>query len=213
MFRALRGTLAMAGAFSVLACSTTTFNSSWKAPDAQPINFAGQKVLGLVVSPNEGTRRAAEEALSRELTALGVQGVPGYTVLPTEVVQAKDREMGRSMVEKSGVVGVVAMRLVGKDKEITSTPGMWTTAPYYGSFWGTGGYYGWGWGAVYDPGYIRTDTILSVETLVYDLKQNKLVWAGQSATTNPSDADKFMRELVDEAAKEMKKQGLIRPRS
>jgi hypothetical protein len=211
MFRALRGTLALAGAFSVMACGATTFNSSWKAPDAQPINFAGQKVLALVVSPNESNRRAAEEALARELTARGVQGVPGYTVLPTEIVQAKDRERGREMVDKSGVVGVVSMRLVGKDKEITSTPGMWSTAPYYGSYWG--GYYGYGWGAVYDPGYIRTDTILSVETLVHDLKQNKLVWAGQSATTNPSDADKFMRELVDEAVKEMRKQGLIRPRS
>ena len=211
MFRAVKGALAVAGAFSVLACSATTFNASWKAPDAQPINFGGQKVLALVVSPNEGTRRAAEEALSRELTALGVQGMPGYTVLPTEVVQAKDREKGRDMVEKAGVAGIVAMRLVGKDKEITSSPGMWSTTPYYGSFWG--GYYGYGWGAVYDPGYIRTDTILSVETLVHDLKQNKLVWAGQSATTNPSDADKFMRELVGKAAGEMRKQGLIRPRS
>ena len=211
MFRGVKRAFAVAAAASVLACSATTFNSSWKAPDAQPINFAGQRVLALVVSPNEGNRRAAEEALARELTALGVQGVPGYTVLPTEVVQSKDRETGRSMVEKSGVVGVVSMRLVGKDKEITSTPGMWSTAPYYGSYWG--GYYGYGWGAVYDPGYIRTDTILSVETLVHDLKQNKLVWAGQSATTNPSDADKFVRELVGKAASEMKKQGLIRPRS
>jgi len=211
MFRAVKGALVLAGAFSVVACGSTTYNSSWKAPDAQPINFAGEKVLALVVSPNESNRRAAEETLARELTALGVQGVAGYTVLPSEVVKADDRAKGREMVEKAGIAGIVAMRVVGKDKEVTSSPGMWYTRPYYGSFWG--GYYGYGWGAVYEPGYIRTDTIVSVETLVYDLKQNKLVWAGQSDTTNPSNADKFVRELVGEAAKEMKKQGLIRPRS
>jgi len=211
MVRTVKAALALAGAFSMVACASTKYVSSWKAPDAQPINFAGQKVLALVVSPNESTRRAAEETLARDLTSRGVQGVVGYTVLPSEVVKAEDRAKGREMVEKAGIAGVVAMRVVSKDKEISgSGPSMWYTAPYYGSFWG--GYYGYGWGAVYDPGYIRTDTVVAVETLVYDLKQNKLVWAGQSTTTNPSNADKFVRELVDGAVKEMQKVGLIRPR-
>jgi len=66
-----------------------------------------------------------------------------------------------------------------------------------GGAWGTGG------------GEIRTDTIVSVETLVYSMKQNKLVWAGQSKTTNPSKIDAFVKEIADAVAKEMKKQGLI----
>ena len=56
-------------------------------------------------------------------------------------------------------------------------------APYYGSFYG---YWGYGWGAVYDPGYLRTDTVVMVETLIYSVTQDKLVWAGHSKTTNPS---------------------------
>jgi hypothetical protein len=101
------------------------------------------------------------------------------------------------------------MRVVGKDQQVTQTPGgVYWGGPAYATFWG-GGFYGYGWGAVYSPGYITTDTIVSVETLVYSLKQDKLVWAGQSETTNPSKVGPFISELVAKVAAEMKKEGLV----
>ena len=57
-----------------------------------------------------------------------------------------------------------------------------------------------------------TDTIVNVETLVYDMKSDKLVWADRSQSTNPSRVDSLIKELVAAAAAEMKKQGLIRSR-
>jgi hypothetical protein len=78
----------------------------------------------------------------------------------------------------------------------------------YRGYWG--GYYGAGWGASYmSGGEIRTDTIVSVETLVYSLKQNKLVWAGQSRTTNPSNVEALVKKLAGATASELQKQGLI----
>ena len=50
---------------------------------------------------------------------------------------------------------------------------------------------------------------MSVEILVYSLKQDKLVWAAQSQTTNPSKVGPFIKELVAKAADQMKKEGLI----
>ena len=50
---------------------------------------------------------------------------------------------------------------------------------------------------------------MTVETLVYSLKQNKLLWAGQSKTTNPSNVDAFVKELAAGAVREMKKVGLL----
>ena len=50
---------------------------------------------------------------------------------------------------------------------------------------------------------------MRVETLVYSLQQNKLIWAGQSKTTNPSRVDDFVRELAVGVAEEMKKAGLL----
>jgi hypothetical protein len=62
----------------------------------------------------------------------------------------------------------------------------------------------------YDPGYLRTDTLVYVETLVYDLRQDKLVWAAQTKTMNPSKVESFISELVAKAASEMRKEGVIR---
>jgi hypothetical protein len=209
----LKAVAVTAGALALTACAGTTFNTTWRAPDAQPLTFKkGDKVIAMVVSPDEAVRRGAEAALAAELTKRGLDGVSSWTVVPTEVVEKGDKEKAKELVKASGAVGVVAMRVTGKDKEVSGSGPtyagvpMWG-APYYGGFWG--GWYGYGWGAAYSPGYLRTDTLVYVETLVYDLNQNKLVWAGQSQTTNPSKAQSFIQELVDESAKEMKKAGLI----
>jgi hypothetical protein len=100
------------------------------------------------------------------------------------------------------------MRPVAKEKEISSTPSSMYMGPMYGGYWG--GYYGYGWGGAWGGGTeIRTDTIVIVETLVYSMKQNKLIWAGQSKTTNPSRIDAFVKEVAAGAGKEMKKAGLL----
>jgi len=210
MKRATQGLTIVAGGFLLAACASTTFNSTWKAPDAGPIDYTGAEVAALVISKEEGTRRGAEELLARELTNRGAVGIPAYTLVPLSDV--KDKDKAKAALEKAGIDGVVALRVVARDKEISSSPSMsmgYWGAPYYGSFWGPG-YWGYGWGAVYDPGYLRTDTIVSVETLVYDLKQDKLLWAGMSETTNPKDAASFIKELAGKAAYEMRKQGLIK---
>ena len=207
MSRATTYGLVLAVASTATACATTSFHSTWKAPGAEPLNFKGRKVAALVVSKEEGVRYGAEDALARELSAKGAVGIAAYSLIPKELVQ--DKEKAKEFLAKAQVAGVVAMRVVGKDKEVSGSPGGYWGAPYYATFWGSG-YYGWGWGGVYDPGYIRTDTIVIVETLVYSLEQDKLVWAGQSETTNPEKVGPFIKELVTKAASELKKQGLIR---
>jgi hypothetical protein len=199
--------LMTATALAVTACATTStrFTSTWKAPDVGPVDFAGKQVVALVLSKNEGMRRAAEDALARELTARGMYGVAAYTLIPTAEIQ--DRAKAKARLQQAGVQGVVAMRVVSQEQQVTYVPGTVWASPSYGSFWG---YYDYGWGTVYDPGYLTTDTIVSVETLIYSVTRDKLLWAGVSQTTNPSKVDSFIQELVNEAAKEMTEQGLVR---
>lgn len=207
MLRSTRSALVVTAAAVAAACASTSFVSSWRNPAAEPGTFKGQKVAALVMSKEQGVRFGAEDALARELTARGIVGIAAYSLIPKELVQ--DKEKAKEFLEKANVVGVVAMRVVGKDQQITqSAGGMYWGGPAYATFWG-GGYYGYGWGGVYSPGYIQTDTIVTVEILVYSLKQDKLVWAGQSETTNPSKVGPFIQELTAKAAAEMKKQGLI----
>jgi hypothetical protein len=201
-----------AGALALSACGSTTFNSTWKAPDAQPIKIEpGDKVLAMVMSPNDATRRASEAALAAEISRRsGADAIPSYTVIPDDVIQ--DKEKAKPYIEKSGAKYAVIMRVTGTDKELQGS------GPMYGPGWGGyggfyGGFYGWGWGAAYSPGYLTTNTLVHVETLVYDLKSDKMIWAGQSETMNPTKAEKMIKELVDEAANEMRKEGLIASRT
>lgn len=206
MLRIVRAGWVVLAAAGAAACASTTFQSTWNAPGAEPLNFAGKKVGALVISKDDELRNRAEFALARAITAQGAVGLASYALVPKELIQDKDR--AKAMLEKEGVVGVVAMRVVGKDTQITSSPGYWA-GPGYSSFWGPG-YWGWGWSTAYSPGYLQEDTIVSVETLIYSLTQDKLVWAATSKTTNPSEVNSLIDELVAAAAKQLKQQGLIR---
>lgn len=185
-------------------CATTSFSSKWSAPDAEPVKLNGQKVAAVVMTKNPGARRPAEDTLAREITKRGAVGIPAYTLIPDE--QIRDLESSKRLLAEAGVQGVISMRVVSRDKQTTYVPGAWTSGPYYGSF---SGYWGYGWGAAYDPGYVQTDEIVSVETLIYSLRQDKLIWAGMSETINPSKVDGLVTELAGRIAGEMEKEGLL----
>jgi hypothetical protein len=210
MSRNVMAALVAAGALVVSACGSTSFNTTWKAPDAQPMQVEpGDKILAMVISQNEATRRGAETALAAELSGRGAEGIPAHAVIPDDAVH--DQNKAKPYIEKSGAKYAVVMRATGKEKEVSSTP---TMGGYYGPGWGGyggfyGGFYGYGWGGAYGGSTIRTDTIVFVETLVYDLTNDEMIWAGQSETVNPSKAESMIKELVDEAGKEMRKQGLL----
>ena len=198
---------AAALALGVSGCATTNFTSIWKAPDAGPFHVSnGDKVVALVLADSPSLRRSGEANLADELDKRGLKGIPAYTLIPDADV--KDEAKAKAAIEASGAKAVIVMRPMGREQELSVVSTDYYSSPYYGGFWG-GGYYGYGWGGVYDPGYLRTETVFQVETLVYSLEQDKLVWAGRSETTNPSKVGPFIQELTAKAASEMKKQGLI----
>ena len=88
------------------------------------------------------------------------------------------------------------MRVIGKEKEINSTGGMWYTAPPTGPS-GAADTTAWAGAPSTVQATSARTTVVSVETLVYSLKQDKLVWAGRSETTNPSRVDTFVKELAN----------------
>lgn len=190
----------------VAGCATTSFTSVWKAPDAGPLQFkAGDKVIALVIAEQESLRRSGEANLADILDQRGLQGVPAYTL--ANASDLKNETKAKQVIDASGAVGVVVMRPMGKEKEISSTPTGYYGSPYYGGFYG--GYYGYGWGGAWGGYEVRTDTYVFIETLIYDLKQNKLVWAGQTKTMNPSDVEGFVGELAKAVSKELQKSGLV----
>jgi hypothetical protein len=193
-------------ALAPLACSTTTFESTWRDPGARPVQLAGKKVVGIFMTNRPAIRRVAEDAMAREITARGAQGVPAYTVLSDEEV--KDSDLSKTKLESLGFSGAVTMRVVGRETQYTYQPDVVWVRPYYHHFWG--GYWRWGWGTVWEPGYLTADRVVKVETLVYSLEQDLLVWAGVSRTVDPERIESFIGELAAAVTKQMEKDGLLR---
>ncbi|HET9037031.1 MAG TPA: hypothetical protein VFN45_12535 [Myxococcaceae bacterium] len=184
----------------------TKLVNSWKAPDAAPLSVKqGDLVIAMVMSKQETTRRTGEDLLGEELRQRGLRPIPSFTLIPTD--QVDDREKAAAAIQDSGAVALFAMRPIAVNQQQTYVPPSYMGPGPYAGGWGP--YYGYGWGAAYSPGYVVTDTIVRVEMLVFDLKQNKLVWAGQSETTNPDRLDQFMRDLVKAAGADMRRKGVI----
>jgi hypothetical protein len=189
-------------------CATTEFKSTWKDPAAGTVDFRGKRVAAFVVTKSDAQRRSAEDALAQELAKRGVSAIPGYQIWPGP--EPADKEVLRKALADQNIDGVVVMRVVDRRQEVNYVPG----GPAYGSFYG---YWDYGWSTVGNPGYLSTETILSVETLVYTvagdertgIPADKLLWGGVSETFDPGKFDKVVKEIVDKASDEMKKAGLI----
>ena len=187
--------LALAAAVS----AAPKFIAVWKDPELQRLNFAGKKVAALAITDDLSLQMSAEEALTRELSARGVSGIASYRIVPRE--ELKSAEKAKAWFERASIDGVVALRVVRKDTEKTYTPTVWTSS-YYQSFWG---YYGYGWGSVYVAGSESETTTLVVETLIFNVRSDKLIWAATSETENPKELQSFVKDLVKAAVGEMKK--------
>jgi hypothetical protein len=152
-------------------------------------------VVTVVMTKDDSLRLSGETSAAGEITRLGGQGIPASSLIQNEPTQ--DEAKAKEALEQAGISAILTLRPTNVKQETYASPSA------YPGYWG--GYYAYGWGT---PS-IRTDTIVYVETKLYSMKQNKLVWAGQSKTTNPADIDTLMRDVIQATANELKKQGLI----
>jgi hypothetical protein len=192
---AVAGTVGMAAASNLLV-------STWKAPGEGPMDMARKKVAALVITDDEHLRVSAEEALAREITARGPQGIPTYRIVPRE--ETTDAQKVKGWYERTGVAGVVALRIVGQDKERVYSSVVWSSG-YYNDFYN---YYGSSWATVTPIGQGRIETTFEVETLMFRVSDAKLLWAGVSRTTDPKSVGAFMTELAKAVVAQLEKDGL-----
>ncbi len=206
MRRVLPITLTLAMCLTAVAALTAEvkFASTFKSLDAGAANFVGKNVAALVMSNDMGVRVPAEEAMVRELNARGMQGIATYKIVPRE--EMARAESAKPWFDKYAVEGIVVIRPVSAETRTAYTSGIWM-GPNYGTFWS---YYGYGWGSVYIPGSARRETFVVLETTIYSVPRNQLLWAAVTESTTSRNLQTFIEELSKETVKEMQKQGLAK---
>jgi hypothetical protein len=76
---------------------------------------------------------------------------------------------------------------------------------YYGSFYG---YYGYYYPQVYTEGYYSTDKSFYLETNLYDLKADKLLWSVQSEAHNPENLEEWFKKYSEMLINHLVRNGL-----
>lgn len=174
------------------------FEYTWKAPDAQPVVLSGKKVAVLVLARSRAAGLAAEETLANSITLRGAQGISGHQIVSASDLE--DKQKTTDLFQKAGVAAVVVIQGEPEGKE-TLDPNVWKDK----SFWEA---YGGRMNFDDNTSHPQDDVKIFVQTKIYSLEQNKLIWVGTSET-KVSKIDKFIGTILDSVAEQMVKQGLL----
>lgn len=184
------------GSLFFYACSSTTMQSSWKAPGATYTKEQFKKVMVVALFKDETNRRVAEDKIAARNPAFHTS----YMALgPNQ--QNMDEAAFKEFVKKEGYDAVLTLHLVDIQNSTSYVPGTYQ-----------GGYYGWygtHYGGFYSPGYYTEDKNYIIETNVFSVSQDKLLWSGITSTLNPTNINRTIDEVWDAVVTRMKREGFL----
>jgi len=193
---------ALASAF-LISCSGTQITSSWRDPEKHIHSGDWKKVLVVALLKNETNRRRAEDEM---VTYLHGKGVTSYSYLG-ESFNPKDDEALRTKIKKDGFDAAITMRLIDIDKEKVYTPAQHNSYPvYYDDF---GRYYSRNWSFYNTPGYYTVTKKFVIETIIYSIQDDKIIWSGITETYDPQGVEKLTDEIASAIRRQMRKEGFI----
>ena len=172
--------LAVIGAWATSCGTSTELVNRWSDQTYQ--GQPGQKMMIIALTDNERRQYTWEGAFSKALQQVKVQPIAGSQVMPRGA-ELQEGDL-KQKIHESGANLVAVTRLVAVDKETSYVPGTTAYVPapgYYGMY----GYYHSSYAYVNEPGYYQENTIVKLETNVYDVATEKLVWSGLTHTLNP----------------------------
>jgi hypothetical protein len=197
--------------FVVTSCATTTnITGSWKKPGVTSTPFKSIFVNALT------TDIPAKSAIEN-----GLEGLfePQYEVYKSieafppnfESTNVKNPKVMLDKIRTTSPDVIMTVALVDKETEERYVRGTTTYAPlsmysYYG-LWSS--YWGYRAPLYYEPGYYVTDKTYFLETNLYDIKTEDLIWSAQSETYNPTDISGFLKGYLKSIEKKMIEDGVI----
>jgi hypothetical protein len=190
------------GVSAFIGCGpSTTMEKSWHDPNATVSVTGNQKVLVMGLVKDESSRRIVEDNLVKKMQ---VKGIASYTILTEDMVKAAKEEALSAMLVQEGFTHVLIVRLADVEKETSYVPG--STSVHYGGY---GRYYGYGASMYGSPGYYTEDKNYFVETAVYSISPDKLLWTGTTKTVNPTKINNTIDDIAMVVTEKMKKDGFL----
>jgi len=192
------------------SCANTKFTKQWIDEDFNEEPF--DDIMVLVVADKMGNRQDAENYIVEKLGETGINAMQSYDILPkTETIDAEAVDQAIDGLQLDAVIVMYATGITEEEYYIpTRRFGVYSGYGYghahYGSFYN---YYPHAVNYVYIPGYDNTHYVIALETSLFDLKTNKMVWSGQSNTFAPDSVDDVIHNITVLTINELKKKKII----
>lgn len=190
----------------MVSCANTKISQSWVEPDNKK-TYKDLLIIGIAES--EQNRRAYESYFSDDLRAMGIEAESSYKLIKSN--QKIDRDTVSKAIAGLNIDGVIVTHLLAVDEETIYRPSM-DYMPMYG-----GGHYG-GLYSYYPhvntyvtrPGYYTTHETYTIETNLYDVETEELVWSARTRTFSPESVDEVITDLTKLLIKDMSDKNLIK---
>ena len=182
---------------------STKIVKSWQEPGASiEAKNPSNKIVVLAMVKDETSRRVVEDNLVKRI---GPSAVASYTFLTSDVLQSADENKLAEKLNQDKFTHILMVRLADVEEETSYVPG--TTSGYYGGY---GRYYGYGAGFYSTPGYYTTDKNYMIETTLYSVNPDKLLWTGTTKTVNPSKIDNTVNAIAEAVSAKMRTDGFLK---
>ncbi len=192
------------------SCATSTqITSSWKAP-VENVAQKTDKILVLAMLPEKdrSMRESIEQELTKSLQSQGYQAVSAFEAFGPQSFKGQSESQVMDEMKELNIQRVITVALLDKEKERKYTPGRVDYFPNigYNPFWRRYVYY---YDRVYNPGYYTNSTNYFVESNLFDVGSNRLLYSVQSKTFDPASMEDLARTYSKAIVKDMEKNKVI----
>ena len=192
----------------IVSCTNTKITSVWMDQKKSGTSFNDILVIG--IAQEEHNRRLFEEEFTTQLNAAGIESEVSYRILPEGT--SIDRDTVAAAIEGKDIDAVIVTHMVSVEEETVYRQNM-DYRPTYGYYNGLYNYYPHVNTYVQQPGYYTTHDVVILETNLYEVKSEELVWSAQSRSFAPESAKEVIDDLVKLVIKDLKEKGLIKPKA
>ena len=190
-------------AFAVVACSGSSSQMITTHMEEKHMGKPIKDVLIIAIVDNQEIRVTLEKHFKDWLNAKGVEAVISADVLAVEMGAKLEKETIVEVVDKYQNDAILITHIVGmKETEVFSRDRPRYFIDYYG-------FYNYGLAYVTWPTIYGEKVIFSLETGLYDVTTESLIWAGESQIKNPKTTGHAIGQVVDMVMKELEKNGLL----
>ena len=206
-----RSALLLLPLVAALACAPSVqMTGQWVDKELfQPGKYSSMFIA--VMSQNLSVKQVFENDLASEAASRGVKAVKSGDIFKPNFTaeNAGSKEAVLAKVRELGLETIFTVALKDKETSTRYVPGtvMYSPSPYYG---GWGGYYSNTYATVYTPGYYTQDKTYFVESNLYDVATEKLLWSVQSEVINPGKVEAVAEEYTSMLLDALAKEGLLK---